>query len=40
MAEGTKKDVINSMIQDFSNLDGQYDQLNKASTIWSALWRR
>ncbi len=25
------------MIQDFSNMDGQYDQLNKASTIWSAL---
>lgn len=34
---GTQKDVINSMIQDFSNMDGQYDQLNKASTIWSAL---
>ncbi len=23
---GTQKDVINSMIQDFSNMDGQYDQ--------------
>lgn len=33
----SQKDVINSMIQDFGNMNGQYEQLNKAGTIWSSL---
>lgn len=33
----SQKDVINSMIKDFGNMNGQYEQLNKASTIWSSL---
>lgn len=33
----SQKDVINSMIQDFGKMDGQYEQLNKAGTIWSSL---
>lgn len=33
----TQKDVINSMIKDFGNMNGQYEQLNRAGTIWSSL---
>ncbi len=33
----SQKDVINSMIQDFGKMDGQYEQLNRAGTVWSAL---
>lgn len=33
----TQAQVIHSMIDDFGNMEGQYDALNRASTIWSAL---
>ena len=33
----TQADVIRSMIGDFSGMENQYEALNKAGTIWSAL---
>jgi SLT domain-containing protein/phage-related minor tail protein len=33
----TQAQVIHAMIDDFGNMEGQYDALNKAGTIWSAL---
>lgn len=33
----TQSQVIHAMIGDFGNMENQYDALNKAGTIWSAL---
>ena len=33
----TQGAVVKSMMNDFSNMEGGYDSLNKASTVWSAL---
>ena len=35
--EGTQADVVKSMMGDLAGMEGQYDALNKASTVWSAL---
>lgn len=35
--KATQGAVVKSMMNDFSNMEGGYDALNRASTVWSAL---
>lgn len=35
--KATQGEVVKAMMNDFSNMEGGYDALNKAGTVWSAL---
>lgn len=35
--KATQGEVVKSMMNDFANMEGGYDSLNRASTVWSAL---
>lgn len=35
--KATQGEVVKSMMNDFSNMEGGYDALNRAGTVWSAL---
>ena len=35
--KATQGEVVKGMMNDFANMEGGYDALNRAGTVWSAL---